>query len=46
MTTSCCSLSQVSQQGMPHNVTGRTTQFAAMETYNGTLNQWLRSYFA
>jgi hypothetical protein len=38
-------LHSVSQQGMPHNVTGRTTGFAGMETYNGTLNEWLRSYF-
>eukprot|EP01052_Picozoa_sp_SAG31_P034522 SAG31_NODE_4047_length_3638_cov_1.867477_2_plen_248_part_00 len=51
----CCSdgsapsymLHTVSQQGMPANQTNRgATQFAGMETYNGTLNQWLRSYFA
>ena len=39
-------LHTVSQQGMPHNQTDRrTTQFAGLEMWNGTLNQWLRSYF-
>ena len=38
-------LHTVSQQGMPHNVTGRPYGFAGMERYNGTLNEWLRSYF-
>ena len=38
-------LHSVSQQGMPHNVTGRPYGFAGMERYNGTLNEWLRSYF-
>ena len=37
-------LHSVSQQGMPHNVTGRPYGFAGMERYNGTLNEWLRSY--
>ena len=49
----CCSdgkapsykLHTVSQQGKPHNVTGKTTTFAALEKYPGTLNDWLRSYF-
>ena len=49
----CCSdgaapsylLHTVSQQGRPHNATGKTYQFSGMETYNGTLNEWLRSYF-
>jgi hypothetical protein len=31
---------------MPHNQTNRhATQFAGMETFKGTLNEWLRSYF-
>jgi hypothetical protein len=39
-------LHTVSQQGMPSNQSDRrTTQFAGMEMYNGTLNAWLRSYF-
>jgi hypothetical protein len=38
-------LHSVSQQGMPHNITGKVTAFSGMETYNGTLNEWLRSYF-
>jgi len=49
----CCSdgkapsymLHTVSQQGRPQGVGGKTTTFAAMDTFNGTLNQWLRSYF-
>ena len=31
-------LHTVSQQGMPHNVTGKTTQFAGLESYNGANN--------
>jgi hypothetical protein len=38
-------LHTLSQQGAPHNLTGKVYNFAGMETYNGTLNQWLRSYF-
>ena len=38
-------LHTVSQQGRPQGVGGKTTTFAAMDTFNGTLNQWLRSYF-
>ena len=30
---------------MPHTVTGRPYGFAGTERYNGTLNEWLRSYF-
>jgi hypothetical protein len=49
----CCSdgkspsylLHTVSQQGMFHNLSGKAYNFAGIETYNGTLNQWLRSYF-
>ena len=49
----CCSdgkspsymLHTVSRQGTPKNVTGHSTEFAGMEMYNGTLNEWLRSYF-
>jgi hypothetical protein len=38
-------LHTVSQQGMFHNLSGSAYNFAGMEMYNGTLNQWLRSYF-
>ena len=38
-------LHTVSQQGMPHSVVGKNTTFSGMERYNGTLNQWLRSFF-
>lgn len=50
----CCSdgkspsymLHTASQQGKPHDAPpGKTTEFAALVRYNGTLNEWLRSYF-
>ena len=50
----CCSdgkapsymLHTASQQGKPHDAPpGKTTQFAALARFNGTLNEWLRSYF-
>ena len=50
----CCSdgkspsylLHTISRQGAPHNMTGRSYNFAGMEIFNGTLNAWLRSYFS
>ena len=50
----CCSdgkapsylLHTMSQQGMPSSQKNKkATQFASIERFNGTLNEWMRSYF-
>ena len=50
----CCSdgkapsylLHTMSQQGMPSSQKDKkATQFASIEMFNGTLNEWMRSYF-